>query len=383
MADENKHKHQDNDIIIRDQDGTYKILREGKFVPLDEVKDAPSAGDVGPKRAPDAKPASQPMQPRAMASAPAAPGRPAAPSMPSTPAVPAKPAAQSAQPVISRPQPPQPAPQPSTPPVRGMADQELLAKADVIINKSGITFASGEVRGRVAKALVAHLKQVRKPFETRQNLMKDIRDGGAGLSEQDVAGIMQAAGTAPEQPSNGVRPVTKPENPISKPMTSTMAPVGKEIGMPAKVALDKAAAADVPYFPISPQASKQAFSLPSAAAPRPMLSDIQKPSRPIGGPVDELAYDLATWRRLAPNPADRVKKIEANLDLLEQDGYAQRLRGIQAWRSSDVMKAYLLAAKQSLEDSKPMQEMLGGGGASQLSWDEWQAVAELNERITA
>lgn len=385
MPDVNQHtNHNDNDIIIRDQDGTYKILREGKFVPLDEAK-APS-GDTGPKRAPDAKPVVVPKPAPAPAPAPVVPP-PLAVKPAATPA-PAPIAPKPAPVAVPLPPKPQPTAKPSEPissqpPVRGMADQELLAQADAIINKSGVTFASGEVRGRVAKALVAHIKQVRKPFETRESLMKPIKDGGAGLTEGEANTIMDAAGAPKEAAPSGVKPVTKPENPVVKPVTSTMAPIGKEVSMPAKVAIDTYAAVDAPYFKVSPQEAKQAFSMPSVSAPRASLADVQKPSRSLGGPVEELAYDITTWRRLAPNPADRIKKIESQLDLLEQDGFTQRLRGIQSWRSSDVVKVYLAAAKQSLEEGKPLKEILGSGSPTLLSWEEWQAVAELDDRLIA
>jgi len=351
MADVNKQTKNDNDIIIRDQDGTYKILREGKFVPLDEAKSAkPTMADSGPKRAPDAPKSAPPVAPKPVTPWPAA------------------------SEVMAK---------PNTPPVRGMADQDLLSQADGFIAKSGLTFASGEIRTRVAKALVAHIKQVRKPFETRQSLLKPVADGGAGLSEQEVDTIMKAAGdtSAMSAQKPSVQPVTRPQNPIVKPTNSGKLPVGKEIGAPASVALNKIVATDAPYFHVTPEQAKQAFSLPSVSTPRPAMADVQKPSRPIGGPVDELAYDLVTWRRMAQNPQDRIKKTEAQLDLLEQDGYTQRLRGIVSWRSSDVMRLYLLAAKQSLEEGKPLPQMLAVGGSGQLSWDEWQAVAELNERL--
>lgn len=362
MADVNKQTKNDNDIIIRDQDGTYKILREGKFVPLDEGKSTKPAADTGPKRAPDAmlRPAApKPVTPwptasEVMASKPA----PASVPAPKSPAMPIQ------------------------PPVRGMADQELMSQADGFITKSGVTFSSGEIRSRVAKALVAHIKQVRKPFETRESLLKPVADGGAGLSAQEVENIMKASGdTSATAQKPGVQPVTRPQNPIVKPTPSGKVAVGKEIGAPASVALNTMVAGDAPYFKVTPEQAKQAFSLPSVSAPRPAMADVQKPMRPIGGPVDELAYDLVTWRRMSPNPKDRIKKTEAQLDLLEQDGYTQRLRGILSWRGSDVMRLYLLAAKQSLEEGKPLPQMLAVGGSGQLSWDEWQAVAELNERL--
>lgn len=363
MADVNKQTKNDNDIIIRDQDGTYKILREGKFVPLDDAKSAStvaSTSDTGPKRAPDAMP--KPPAPKPVTAWPSSSevmaSKPTPATAPKSPAMPIQ------------------------PPVRGMADQELMSQADTFITKSGVTFASGEIRSRVAKALVAHIKQVRKPFETRESLLKPIADGGAGLSAQEVENIMKAAGdTSATAPKPSVQPVTRPQNPIVKPTPSGKVPVGKEIGAPASVALNTMVAGDAPYFKVTPEQAKQAFSLPSVSAPRPAMADVQKPMRAIGGPVDELAYDLVTWRRMAPNPQDRIKKTEAQLDLLEQDGYTQRLRGILSWRSSDVMRLYLLAAKQSLEDGKPLPQMLSVGGSGQLSWDEWQAVAELNERL--
>ncbi len=367
MDDTNKQKH-DNDIIIRDQDGTYKILREGKFVPLDDAQPIPAAA------------------PKAVAPVAPAPVRPVAPAAPTPRPVAAAPVAP--KPVVAPAPTPKPIdpkanqPLPSTPPVRGLADEALLGQANTIIGKSGLMFASGEIRNRVAKSLVAHLKQVRKPFETRQNLMKAVGDGGAGLTEPETNAIMNAAGAPGEAPPATVRPVTRPENPMVKPMPSNGVAIGKEISTPARLALDKMAAADAPYFQVTPQQAKQAFSLPSVSAPRPAMSDVQKPSRAIGGPVDELGYDLMTWRRLAANPQDRIKKIEAQLDLLEQDGYPQRLRGLMSWRSSDVTKLYLAAAKQSLEENKPLQQLLGEGGNNQLSFQEWQAVAELNDRLT-
>lgn len=367
--DGNKHtNHNDNDIIIRDQDGTYKILREGKFVPLDDAAAGHAMSSEGPKRAPAPAGVSEakPVVP--------APAKPVAPA-PSKPAMPAVPAS------VPAVKPPVDA-MPSTPPVRGMSDQDLLAKADAFIAKSGVNFASGEIRSRVAKALVAHIKQVRKPFETRQNLAKSVAEGGAGLAETDINAIMSAAGEQNGGSNGAVKPVMKPENPIVKPTNTPMVAIGKEISSPARVALDRVSA-DAPYFNVTKEQGKQAFSLPSASAPRPALSDVQRPTRATSGPIDELAYDLVTWRRLAPNPMDRIKKTEAQLDLLEQDGYVQRLRGIQAWRSSDVVKAYLLAEKQSLESSQALPDMLKQPSANQLTWEEWQAVEELNERLVA
>ncbi len=359
-----KHQHNDSDIIIKDQDGTYKILRDGKFVPLDQGEaTAHGLSNEGPKRAPDAvKPAPQPVRP-------AAP-QPIAPQQPVSAAKPIPVAPKSSKPMPS-----------AGGEVRGFADQDLQKKAEEMVGKSGVTFASGEIRGRVVKALIAHIKGIRKPFETKGNLVKPVQEGGAGLSESEASRILSAAGapTSSVATPSGVSPITRPENPVAKPVHQ---PVGKEISAPARVAFNQlAAGADAPYFPLNNAAKPMTKPLQPVVSARPAVSDIARPARAIGGPVDELAYDLSTWRRLAPNPLDRVKKIETHLDLLEQDGFGERLKGVAAWRNSQVVSLYLSSGKKSLEENHPLAALLAEGGPDRLSVQEWQAVNTLNSRL--
>lgn len=362
-----KHQHNDSDIIIKDQDGTYKILRDGKFVPLDQGEaTAHGLSNEGPKRAPDAvKPAPQPVRDVATVQKPVAPQQ----------------AAPVAKPIVSAPKPSATMPSASGE-VRGFADQELQKKAEEMVGKSGVTFASGEIRGRVVKALIAHIKGIRKPYETKANLLKPVQEGGAGLSESEASRILSAAGAPSSSvaaPSSGVAPITRPENPVAKPVHQ---PIGKEISAPARVAFNQlAAGADAPYFPLNNAPKPAAKPMQPVVSARPAVSDIARPVRAIGGPIDELAYDVVTWRRLAPNPLDRVKKIETHLDLLEQDGFGERLKGVSAWRNSQVVALYLSSGKKSLEENQPLASLLGEGGPDRLSIQEWQAVNTLNSRL--
>jgi hypothetical protein len=340
-----KHQHNDNDIIIKDQDGSYKILRDGKFVPLDqgEAKAHGLDASSGPKRAPDAVKPTTPVAPKTAAPVQSEQKRP-----------------------------------PASGEVRGFADQDLQKQAELYLGKSGVTFASGEIRGRAIKALIPHLKGIRKPYETKANLVKSVQEGGVGLSESEADRLLSAAGVMISTPKSAVKPVSRPANPVAKPMRQA---VGKEISAPARVAFNQLSAGeDTPYFPLKPTSSVIPTSKPAVTA-RPAVSDIVRPSRAVGGPVDELGYDLTTWRRLGTNPVDRIKKIESQLDLLEQDGYAQRLKGIASWRHSEVVSLYLSSGKKSLEEGQPLQQLLGEGNANMLSMQEWLAVNTLDSRL--
>lgn len=359
MADDKiKHQHTPNDIIIKDQDGTYKILRDGKFVPLDEAE--AKMHHVGPKRDPSAQ--AKPVAPKPAPAKPAQPVSVPVKTVPQPKPVVAVRQQASAAPASAVPAPAAPKKQ----------DDATAAQAEEILRKTNLTFASGEVRSRVKNVLISHLKGLRKPFETKQYLMKGVREAGAGLTEQEAELILMAASG---HKVLAAASKDKPEPPTAKPII----PVGKEVSVPTVMPADHAvlAPAEMPKMP----RMEAAQPVGPAFAPKTSLADVQKPMRSLGGPIDQLSYDLMTWRRLAADPKDRIRKIETQLDVLEQDGYPERLKGLLTWHDSEVVRKYIDIGKKSIESKIPVQQILGSGSDTELSYAEWQAIADLNARI--
>ncbi len=331
MDDKNKkiqHKHSDNDVIIRDHDGSFKILVDGKFVPLSEAESAAHAAEhqqkkPEPKKAPVGNLVDQ------------------------------------------------------KPPASGLGSDVLMIKAREAIKKSGVTFASQELAKRAEKALIPQLKGVRKPFETLEVFTKPVASGGVGLEKSEAERILAALGGEKPQerkPQLNVALTKKPASAL-KPMPP--APT-RDIKPPEKIA------AIAPLEKKAPMQPKREEKKKPVQAPNPALRDVKKniPSAAIG-PIQELSYSLIDWRRLGENPLDRVKKIESKLDVLEQDSYADRLSGIQAWHESEVVQQYEEIGLKSLEENKTVEQLLGAGDAQKLSFMEWKAIADLDERIRA
>ena len=180
----------------------------------------------------------------------------------------------------------------------------------------------------------------------------------------------QPASTRPEMD------ISKTKEPVAESVKPTkgMTPVGKEVQTPAKIQAEQPKMEQV-------EEKKPPLAAVAASVPKPNIADVQKPTRPTVGLAGELSYSLADFRRISPNPADRIKKIENQLGVLEEDNYPTRLKGLAAWRQSEVMKMYLESGKKSLEDGTQLPQQLGSGGPDTLSWEEWQAISELNERI--
>jgi len=348
MADNKpKHQHHKNDIIIKDQDGSFKILQEGKFVPLDEAE----AKEHGLTQTNDKK--TKPHMPKGSIAEP--------------------------MPMFQGQTRKEDSGKKEEHEVKGLGDQGLQKQAQDLVKKSGVTFASGEAQQRVIKVLVSHLKGVRKPFETKQSLMKSPADGGVGLGQDEADKILAAAGVKTQMPQipKEQMPKPAPESSFAKAMDdkkkkASIMPMGQDLSAPAAMPKE-----------VKAQESKPKAPLPPVQTQKPQIMDVQKPKMPTVGLAGELSYSLADWRRVSVNPQDRIKKIENQLGVLEEESFPMRLRGLKAWRDSEVMKLYLDAGKESLEKGQPLEQLLGQGSASELTWEEWQAIAELNQRIRA
>ncbi|TSC98101.1 MAG: Uncharacterized protein Greene101420_872 [Parcubacteria group bacterium Greene1014_20] len=99
------------------------------------------------------------------------------------------------------------------------------------------------------------------------------------------------------------------------------------------------------------------------------------------GPIEELRFSLADFRRLAQNPADRIKKIESKIRLLESDSFVNKYLGIRSWMSSEVFQNYILLGERALQDRVTLaevQQSLLAAGKNVLTKEEFVAVGEAN-----
>lgn len=158
----------------------------------------------------------------------------------------------------------------------------------------------------------------------------------------------------------------------------------------------------VDVFPVSepksapqPEISLPKVSRPMAqVAPKKQITDVQKSSdkmeapnisHVLTGPVREIeSFDLITFRRLGSDAQTRVDKILDKINLLEQDSYTKKAQGIKAWRNSPLYKLYLQLGTQSMSEGKEVSALIDEmqkKGQDTLSFDEFSAISDLNQKI--
>ncbi|MFA5126885.1 MAG: hypothetical protein WC465_02700 [Patescibacteria group bacterium] len=129
---------------------------------------------------------------------------------------------------------------------------------------------------------------------------------------------------------------------------------------------------------------------------KPKISDVKnKPiataarsapaSKVLVGPVQELeSMTLANFRRLGASAVDRAEKIHSKISILEKDSITKKSLGIAAWRKSPVYRLYLDLGAASLVQNKEIATLVqeqANQGVATLSWEEFNAIGDLNKLL--
>jgi hypothetical protein len=135
----------------------------------------------------------------------------------------------------------------------------------------------------------------------------------------------------------------------------------------------------------SPQETKSSYPSNLSQAPvssgKKSMQDIKVNQR-IMGPIDELRYfNLKNFRRLSSDPQEAFSKIKEKIELLTKESYEKRLEGIQAWRENPLNKLYYQISRESLDQSKPISEVIKQrqeNNVDYLSSEELKVLVSFN-----
>lgn len=123
---------------------------------------------------------------------------------------------------------------------------------------------------------------------------------------------------------------------------------------------------------------------PVSSSKGPRLDDVKVVPK-IMGPLEELEYlDLTNFRRLGKTPEEMTSKIFSKIKLLEKEGYDKMIAAISAWKNSPVNRMYLKIIQAAIANGKTVKEITSSQTKdnSSLSWEEIQAVINLNSRLS-
>ena len=123
------------------------------------------------------------------------------------------------------------------------------------------------------------------------------------------------------------------------------------------------------------------MAIPQTPNGKAKLEDVAYRPR-LMGPMEELKeMSLLDFRRLSPKVKVSIDKISAKIELLGQESYQNKIRGIQAWQGSPVNSLYKAILNESLRKSLTVNQVIEEKqkrSEETLKPEEFKAVVELN-----
>ncbi len=297
-----------------------------------------------------------------------------------------------------------------------------------IVKQSGLQL-SAEKYKRVVDILVSRLKQIREKHDTLAKLTDTT--SGAGLDSSQAQKLVDLAeqflnkrekGDGASLPSTSEldRIIAQEEDTYQiqseiKQTEASPKPASYQEAIAEDLAVSKPELVKEPQFSPPPQPEPPP-SLPvdslsttkkeegdeeggikqvesdTSLPPRRKVSQSSKPrledvkiKRRLLGPIDELKYlTLDELRRWGGGATERIAKIKQKIDALEDESFAKKIEGIKAWRSSPLYQLYLQIGKDSMEQGKPIRDIIAARqsqGQETLSWEEFTLISDLNQQL--
>ncbi len=296
-----------------------------------------------------------------------------------------------------------------------------------IIEQSGLQFSADKYK-RVLDILISRLKHIREKHDTLVKLTDTVSgaglDGGQAqklvdLTEQLLA-KREKGEASPPPPSELDQVIAQAEDiyqlqPEVKQAEAPPQPASYQEAIAEELAVARPELTKEPQFSspsqYEPPASLSVDSLSPAQreggieergmeqpvsdtslplrrkvsqSSKPRLEDV-KIKRRLLGPIDELKYlTIDELRRWGGGPTERVAKIKQKIDALEDESFAKKIEGIKAWRSSPLYQLYLQIGRDSMEQGKPVRDIIAARqfqGQETLSWEEFTLISDLNKQL--
>ena len=252
-----------------------------------------------------------------------------------------------------------------------------------------------EVLGRLKSLVLAKLKDIKSEDETRELLARSIKNGGLGLTEQQVEKIITSCRQVEDEEN-------KPETdvPVLKGKTSDMALMVEPPELPAvpstvaplaynkmnsfKPVVASAVSAAQKQEVVSKlvnnsAASAPIFKLDTRPTMKQSMQDVSASSMEMG-PVEEVkSITLIDFRRLSGNPEEAAKRLQQKMFNLQEESFVWYLEALAAYHNSPLYTEYMQAVCQSLAERKSLANVLSMKNSIKLN--EALALIEMEKGL--
>lgn len=272
------------------------------------------------------------------------------------------------------------------------------------VDKGGLGISGNDIDvlikeiDKESKNLLKKPKKTEKPekevlIKKEKNVASDVQKSKQGDEKKGIEALRKQYSAEDASPID-IKSIKKP---------TTESSVKPQIGKAKHIEQDskdqkkddskpKALKLDMPIKPIVKRKADGVTMMDVVPPKQAMQGEKQKQSgtvdtrRPkLVGPIGELQYmSLNDFRRISDDPQVRAEKILEKLDLLEEESYVQRVKGIKAWQECEVFDLYIQIGAEAMSEEKTLEEVISEydkRGDQFLTKEEFFSINELNKKL--
>ena len=248
-------------------------------------------------------------------------------------------------------------------------------QVEEVLGKLGFNVAP-DLQGRLKSLVLARLKDMKSEEETRELLGRSIKNGGLGLTEQQVEKIINSCQEVSSFGENIDVPVLKgkinnmalmvepPELPMVVPnviLTERHSEWRNPLRSEVKGSLDSCRddkQSVVSQLEKNAVAYEPVFKLNTRPAMKQSMNDVSVPDMEMG-PVEEIkSVTLTDFRRLSGNPEEAAKRLQQKIFNLQDESFVWYLDALAAYHNSPLYSEYMQAVCQSIAERKSLANVL-------------------------
>lgn len=258
---------------------------------------------------------------------------------------------------------------------------DVAMEAREIINVFGLSFEDPELDKRVHDIVVSRLKDVRNPYQTRDAVMKPVKQGGLGMGVDEAQKFLRHIEEANDALHRKWQSEHKARE-MEKDAVMREEMFEKKKTIPVKGTTQSGDILHVVRR--TPPEKRSALVADHLKQMKPRMDDVRKTTQ-LTGSVEELrSYTIRDFRRLHDDPQHASMRIEDKIVRLKEVSFAEMKKGFAAWHQSEVMRIYKEQINQSVQGGISLNEVVEQRKEADMLYltpVEVKALTALNARL--
>lgn len=233
---------------------------------------------------------------------------------------------------------------------------QRMDEVSKIIGQLSFSVPAGFV-DRLRKVIQLRIKDVRGMNETRDLVLRSIKDGGLGLTEVQANELEDKCADAMNLlPTNFSEPQT--------PTTTT--PFNSFVHEEVKSSVIK-------------NNEKSDFKISSVSKPQPIIRDVVPMVTEVG-PIEEIKFfRLIDLRRLSSNTDEAINRLKQKFTNLKEESILLFLDAARAWRESPLYQEYLDLVDDAFKKHLKIETV--AFGKDKITVEEIKALIKMEKEL--